>query len=173
VDHLNDNRVDLRRFQGPDGSGGEGSYYYYQHRSYSWPSEQTGFYNTEIDDAYFSAVVSFPDEKKYFVLEAYGVEGGFWLGKYLGEDGQPYNEGHLTNPEITSYTSVPGENGKLNFKYSGIVPASTNNTGYDLSIVVTGDVSVFELLNNGEEGPARESKIATPQKVGKTQMLPM
>lgn len=170
-----DNYVQLARFQGYDGLSGGGNVRYFWSETYSWLNEGNDVYNIDFDDMAIYASVSFPDEKKYFNLNAY-----FDFGRYLDESGEPYYEGNVTEPNIVSYTTTPGADGKFGYKLTGTIPADNNSSGYDLHVTITADVLVYENIGGESEGPSRSASpkrtgkvSSSAKKVAKAEMLPM
>ena len=176
-------QVYLKRFLKYDGVSAlepwsEGWSYYYASRSFSSPSVQNGVYNLNFQHVYFAAPIEFPEEKKYFNLDIFGYEGDFYFTKYIeSEGGTPVYDGYLTEPNIESYTAPPAANGKFIYKYSGIISGDNNSSGYDLHVVVTADVTVYEQIQHinegGERGPGREASNGRKATHQKAMMLPL
>jgi hypothetical protein len=170
-----DNSTQILRYQGWDGLNA-GSY---QGRYYlSWSRSQIsqdGAYDLFFQQEIIRASVEFPTEKKQFQLEA-----NFSFSKYFdNEVGEFVYDGNLTDAEVISFVSTPGNDGKFGYKYTGTISDDYNNTGYDLKITVTGDVLVYENLEGGSiSGPGRVastfgSLLTGGKKTTKAEMMPL
>lgn len=74
------------------------------------------------------------DNTKFFNLYLYDYEGEFF-----------------SEESIKSYSYNP-ETGKLSFVFEAIVPSEYNSTNYDLTVKITGNVTVLERIDGNFEG---------------------
>jgi hypothetical protein len=173
------NRVTMKRYQeGTDGSfrnakESDGSHFYTQ--AWSWISGFESTYNLEFYQTEFYTAIKFPDEKKFFYLNSYIYNVQKNIDDETGE--ASYEDGYLMDPVITTFTAAPGNTGKFAFKFSGTIPGGSNSTGYDLQVTFTGDITILEGMNGGEEGrtrgPNTNGRVAETKKVAKAEMQSM